>query len=96
MLELRPSCEGCGKPLPPNARDAMICSYECTFCEVCALTTLRNVCPNCGGNFQHRPIRPRQMLAKDPAGTQHRAVRIDEAAHAGYVERYGATSADQR
>jgi hypothetical protein len=88
MLELRPSCEGCGKSLPPNAPDAMICSYECTFCESCALGTLGNVCPNCGGNFQHRPIRPRAMLAKHPAGAQQHPTRIDEAGHAAYLKRY--------
>ncbi|NML99303.1 DUF1272 domain-containing protein [Paraburkholderia sp. RP-4-7] len=88
MLELRPSCEACGKSLPPNAPDAMICTYECTFCEVCALSTLRNVCPNCGGNFQHRPIRTRAQLAKHPACAEAHPVSIDEAAHASFFERY--------
>lgn len=88
MLELRPTCEGCGKALPPNASDAMICTYECTFCEVCALGTLRNVCPNCGGNFQHRPIRSRAQLAKHPASIEAHPVGIDEAAHARFFERY--------
>jgi hypothetical protein len=88
MLELRPSCEGCGKALPPNATDAMICTYECTFCEVCVRTTLHDICPNCGGNFQHRPIRPRAMLAKDPARTECAAAGIDEASHAAFFERY--------
>ena len=96
MLELRPACEGCGKPLPPNAPDAMICSYECTFCEVCALTRLSNVCPNCGGNFQHRPIRPQAMLARHPASTQHHDVGVDEAAHARYFERYRTTPPAER
>jgi hypothetical protein len=96
MLELRPSCEGCGKLLPPDAADAMICSYECTFCEVCALTALRNICPNCGGNFQHRPIRPRAMLAKHPAATQRHAAHIDEASHAAFVGRYGTTPFTER
>jgi hypothetical protein len=59
MLELRPSCEACGKALPPNAADAMICTYECTFCADCVLNVLGNVCPNCGGNFERRPIRAR-------------------------------------
>ena len=27
------------------------------------------VCPNCGGNFERRPIRPPAALAKDPAST---------------------------
>ena len=88
MLELRPSCEGCGKSLSPDAPDAMICSYECTFCEVCALSTLRNVCPNCGGNFQHRPIRPRAMLAKHPAATQRHPASINQETYAAFFERY--------
>ncbi|MBP0592344.1 DUF1272 domain-containing protein [Paraburkholderia sp. LEh10] len=96
MLELRPSCEGCGKTLPPNANDAMICSFECTFCEVCALTTLRNVCPNCGGNFQHRPIRPAAMLAKHPATPDRHPVRVDEAAHDAFFARYRDTPPSQR
>lgn len=56
-LELRPNCEGCDKDLPPDALDAMICTYECTWCADC-VDRLRNVCPNCGGGFVSRPIRP--------------------------------------
>jgi hypothetical protein len=44
--------------LPPDAADARICSYECTFCADCVETHLHNVCPNCGGGFAPRPIRP--------------------------------------
>ena len=58
MLELRPNCEYCDKDLPPEAPDARICSYECTFCAGCVETRLHNVCPNCGGGFVPRPIRP--------------------------------------
>jgi hypothetical protein len=57
-LQLRPNCEYCDKDLPPNATDARICSYECTFCADCVDTKLDNVCPNCGGGFEPRPIRP--------------------------------------
>jgi hypothetical protein len=57
-LELRPNCEFCDKDLPPNAEEARICSYECTFCADCVETKLANVCPNCGGGFAPRPIRP--------------------------------------
>jgi hypothetical protein len=57
-LQLRPNCEYCDKDLPPSAVDARICSYECTFCAVCVETKLFNVCPNCGGGFVPRPIRP--------------------------------------
>jgi hypothetical protein len=57
-LQLRPNCEYCDKDLPPDATDARICSYECTFCADCVETKLHNVCPNCGGGFAPRPIRP--------------------------------------
>src|SRR5262245_29595535 len=57
-LELRPNCEFCDKDLPPDATDARICSFECTFCADCVETKLHNVCPNCGGGFVERPIRP--------------------------------------
>ena len=58
MLELRPVCENCAKELPPVATDAMICSFECTFCRDCVTRVLADVCPNCGGGFEPRPIRP--------------------------------------
>jgi hypothetical protein len=57
-LQLRPNCEYCDKDLPPRATDARICSYECTYCADCVETKLHNVCPNCGGGFAPRPIRP--------------------------------------
>ncbi len=57
-LELRPNCECCGRDLPPHSTDARICSYECTFCADCVQSVLLDVCPNCGGGFAPRPIRP--------------------------------------
>ena len=57
-LQLRPNCEYCDKDLPPSSLEARICSYECTFCADCVETKLFNVCPNCGGGFAPRPIRP--------------------------------------
>ena len=57
-LELRPNCEYCDRDLPPQATAARICSFECTFCADCVDNHLRNVCPNCGGGFAPRPIRP--------------------------------------
>jgi len=60
MLELRPNCECCDCDLPPEAANAMICTYECTFCADCVNNALSNVCPNCGGGFVPRPIRPLQ------------------------------------
>ena len=64
MLELRPTCEHCNTLLPPDALNARICSYECTFCAECAETILGNVCPNCGGGFVPRPIRPARNWKK--------------------------------
>lgn len=58
MLALRPNCECCDRDLPADSREAMICTYECTFCADCVASVLHNVCPNCGGNFTPRPIRP--------------------------------------
>ena len=57
-LELRPNCERCDTDLPPSATNARICSYECTYCADCAEGPLSNICPNCGGDLQQRPIRP--------------------------------------
>jgi uncharacterized protein len=57
-LQLRPNCEYCDKDLPPSSMEARICSYECTFCTDCVESRLANVCPNCGGGFAPRPIRP--------------------------------------
>jgi len=57
-LELRPNCEWCDRDLPPDSTLARICSYECTFCAECVAQNLHNVCPNCGGGFTPRPIRP--------------------------------------
>ena len=59
MLEIRPNCEYCDTDLPPHSPDARICSYECTFCADCVGEHLHNVCPNCGGGFEPRPIRPK-------------------------------------
>lgn len=58
MLELRLNCELCDKDLPPDSKEACICTYECTFCVDCVENILLNVCPNCGGEFTRRPIRP--------------------------------------
>ena len=70
MLELRPNCECCDRDLPPDSREAMICTYECTFCAGCVSGVLAGKCPNCGGEFTRRPIRPPAMLQKHPAATK--------------------------
>ena len=70
MLALRPNCECCDRDLPPDSADAMICTFECTFCKDCVERPLKGACPNCGGEFVRRPIRPAAMLAKYPASTE--------------------------
>lgn len=67
MLQIRPGCECCDKDLPPQATDAMMCSFECTFCRECADSKLHGVCPNCAGELVRRPVRPVAMLEKYPA-----------------------------
>jgi uncharacterized protein len=68
MLALRPNCECCDKDLAPDAADALICSFECTFCAECATHRLPDhTCPNCGGELVKRPVRPAAKLAKFPA-----------------------------
>lgn len=66
MLEMRPNCECCDKDLPPDSTDALICSFECTFCASCATTYLHEQCPNCGGELVQRPRRPSEKLASNP------------------------------
>lgn len=70
MLEMRPCCECCARDLAPDAAGAMICTFECTFCVLCADAVLKGVCPNCGGNLVARPVRPPSKLLKYPATTQ--------------------------
>jgi uncharacterized protein len=69
MLELRPNCEWCDRDLPPDSPDAMICTYECTWCRDCVDNVLHGVCPNCGGNLERRPVRPAALLVTNPAST---------------------------
>jgi hypothetical protein len=87
MLELRPSCEHCNKALPPDSTEAMICSFECTFCRACVEGVLDNVCPNCGGGFCERPVRPAKnwkgdnWLGKYPASVKVRHRPVDSDVH---------------
>jgi hypothetical protein len=87
-LELRPNCEYCDVDLPPQSTAARICSYEGTFCADCVETKLYNVCPNCGGGFAPRPIRPATewrpglSVAKRPPSTTrvHLSSSLDDIA----------------
>lgn len=66
MLEIRLNCENCDKGRPNESSEAMICTFECTYCAECVENILHNVCPNCGGGFEKRPTRPKGKLAKYP------------------------------
>mgnify|MGYP001551346693 CR=1 FL=1 len=70
MLALRPNCECCDRDLPPDSREARICSFECTFCVSCVETRLNAACPNCGGDFASRPIRPAALLVRFPGSSE--------------------------
>ena len=91
MLELRPNCEYCDKDLPPDSTEARICTYECTFCTECVDTVLHNVCPNCGGGFVPRPIRPSTerrtgvSLTHQPASTQRVHLKYEKEEVAAFV-----------
>lgn len=91
MLELRPSCEHCNMALPPQSPDARICSFECTFCAPCVAEILLDVCPNCGGGFVPRPIRPARNwkdgnhLGTFPAGDRVVHRPVDREAHARFA-----------
>jgi hypothetical protein len=90
MLQLRPTCEHCNTALPPESTEARICSYECTFCASCVDTVLSNVCPNCGGGFMPRPIRPatnwrnNNFTGSDPATTKVTHKPVDPQVHAQF------------
>lgn len=89
-LELRPNCEYCDVDLPPDSTRARICTYECTFCADCVANVLANVCPNCGGGFERRPIRPRHerrpglSLTQRPASTTRVHLSYDQAEIAAF------------
>jgi len=102
MLELRPTCEHCNTSLPPASLEARICSYECTFCATCVDRVLRNVCPNCGGGFAARPIRPARnwkgdnFLGHDPASTKIRHRPVDASTHARLLAAIGPLPPERR
>lgn len=81
MLEIRPTCEHCNKSLPYDSSEAMICTFECTFCSDCVENVLSHVCPNCGGSFEKRPIRPQNLLEKYPVSTKVVHKPVDVEAH---------------
>jgi uncharacterized protein len=94
MLKLKPSCEHCDLNLPPESDQAMICSYECTFCRDCVEYVLQHVCPNCGGNFVPRPIRPSSERVEGTGLGFHSACPdktlnpVNKLKHSVLIERY--------
>ena len=102
MLEIRPTCENCGVQLLPNSLEAMICSFECTFCRTCVEGILDNVCPNCGGGFSARPIRPARRwkdencLTAVPASTKVISKPVDLASHKAFAASIRAIPPERR
>lgn len=81
MLDIRPTCEHCNKSLTHDSSEAMICTFECNYCKDCVENVLQHVCPNCGGGFEKRPIRPRNLLEKYPVSTKVVHKPVDVEAH---------------
>jgi hypothetical protein len=102
VLELRPTCEHCNKALPPESTEARICSFECTFCEACATGVLQGICPNCGGNFVPRPIRPSRnwngenYLGRYPPSDRVKHRPADVSAHAALLAAIGGRPPERR
>jgi uncharacterized protein len=96
MLEIRPVCENCTKPLPNDSNDAMICTYECTFCKDCVKEVLHNVCPNCGGGFEKRPSRTSIKLVKDPSSVKVHHKPIDNESFKLKLDMYRNVEANKR
>ncbi len=101
-LQLRPTCEHCNKALAPDSLEAMICSFECTFCRSCVEQVLGNVCPNCGGGFCTRPIRPKMNWKEDnflgarPATTVVTCSPVDSVVHATFAAAIRKTPPQER
>ena len=102
MLEIRPTCEHCNTALPPESTAARICSFECTFCATCADELLANICPNCGGGFTPRPIRPAHhwrddnWLGQYPARTVSKHRPVDMSVHRALVDAIGYLAPERR
>jgi hypothetical protein len=70
MLQMRPNCECCDRDLPATGAEALICSFECTFCADCAAERFAGRCPNCGGDLVPRPSRAAGLLATYPPSAE--------------------------
>lgn len=102
MLELRPNCEHCNCALPPASTEARICSFECTFCADCVEQVLDNVCPNCGGGFCARPVRPQRdwkngnHLGQYPASVTVKYRPVDVEQHRQFAAAIRTIAPEQR
>lgn len=101
MLEIRPICENCACDLPPSTTEARICSFECTFCRTCVEGKLQNVCPNCGGGFEKRPVRVKKVYNGVSVGnhrpTKERIHRpVDPEKHAEFAASIVGVPPEQR
>ncbi len=101
-LELRPNCEFCDRDLPPDSAEARICTYECTFCAECVETKLHDVCPNCGGGFEKRPVRPKTArragvsLEFQPASEKRRSLKYSKEDVAAFSAAHRSVPAGER
>jgi len=96
MLEIKPICENCGKALPNGSTEAMICTFECTFCADCVNNVLFNVCPNCGGGFEKRPVRPAHLLGKYPVGTTKYLKPVDPNKFRELLDKFKSVAPEKR
>jgi len=71
VLEIRPNCQNCGKPVAAGSAKVYICSFERTYCANCAENKLNLKCDGCGGTLVQRPVRSRALLAKYPAANRN-------------------------
>lgn len=88
MLEMRPTCENCNKTLDFDSDEAMVCSFECTYCSDC-VDLFENVCPNCKGDFEKRPKRPRALLTKYPTSNVIVFKPVDLKKHMAMLKKRG-------
>lgn len=96
MLELRPVCENCGKPLPNGSSEAMICSLDCTYCKDCVDNVLYNVCQTCGGGFEKRPTRTKKWLEKYPVTIDPYINPVDPEKHKIMLAKFKDVEPDKR
>ena len=88
-LELRPNCEFCDKDLPPNATDARICTYECTFCADCVGTKLHLSLIHIYAAQKKGKLSLKQILtgSRKPASVKSEKLSADKAAERSSPEK---------